>query len=347
MPAQAEHSIYGVFKGIGDLLWAGPVIRAELDSGLAVHLLLFPNASLVSFCSLLDFGANAHNLHLHAVPVGFHGLFPFLREMRPLSPQYIWISPHASIADSSYKTPLLLRLLSGLFWSSAPLVGASSERLSRLFHLRLDVDRSLPLSQREWAAYRLFRSRSTTAIAPRPRFLPQVVRQTGSAPLYDLVIHPGSSARNRIWPYQKYVTLLNALPTGWKIAIEGLPAEIEPLRALLAQAGVPRKRMEDLTWSSGPLQQALQTIANARMVLTMDTAFMHFATILGVPGLALFGPHDPRTVIGESSIEPVYRVTAPCQPCGRSTCRQPALFCLENIDPLDVADRLIQMASVV
>lgn len=342
MPAQAEHSIYGVFKGIGDLLWASPVIRAELDSGLAVHLLLFPNASLVDFCSLVDFGANAHNLHLHAVPAGFHGLFPFLREMRPLSPQYIWISPHASIVDSSYKVPILLRLLSALFWSSAPLVGASSERLSRLFDLRLDVDRSLPLSEREWTAYRLFRGPSTPAIAPRPRFLPQVVRQTDSAPVYDLVIHPGSSARNRTWPYEKYVTLLNALPTDWKIAIEGLPAEIEPLRAILAQAGIAR-----LTWSAGTLREALQTLADARMVLTMDTAFMHFANILGVPGLALFGPHDPSTVIGEGSIQSVYRVSAPCQPCGRSTCRQPALFCLDNLDPLDVADRLIQMAAAV
>jgi heptosyltransferase-2 len=350
MPTQAEHGIFGVFKGIGDLLWASPVIRSELDRGLAIHLLIFPNPSLVSFCSLVDFGVNAHNLHLHAVPVKFQALFRFLRGMRPLSPQYIWISPHASMADSSYKMPLLLRLLKGIYWSPAPLVGASSERLSRLFDLRLEIDRTLPLSQREWSAYRLFRGPSTPAVAPRPGFLPAVLGEGRSAPVYDLVIHPGTSARNRTWPYRKYVTLLNALPSEWKIAIEGLPAEIEPLRALLTQAGIPQAGIpqagiQALTWSAGPLQQALQTIAKGRLVLTMNTSFMHFANILGVPGLALFGSHHPSTTIGDGSIEPLYRVSAPCQPCGRSTCSQTALFCLDNIDPLDVAGRLIQMAS--
>jgi heptosyltransferase-2 len=244
------------------------------------------------------------------------------------------------VADSSRKAPLLLSLLSLLFWSSAPLVGASSERLWPLFKLRLQVDRGLPLSEREWSAYRLFRGPATPALAPQPRFLPDVVQQSRSAPAYDLVIHPGASASNRTWPYQKYVTLLNALPVGWKIAIEGLPVEIEPLQSLLTQAGI-----EGLIWSAGTLRQAIQTLTNARMVFTMDTSFMHFANVLGIPGIALFGSHHPSTVTAAGSIEPFYRVSAPCQPCGRSTCRQPALYCLDRLDPLEIAARLIQKAS--
>jgi ADP-heptose:LPS heptosyltransferase len=76
----------------------------------------------------------------------------------------------------------------------------------------------------------------------------------------------------------------------------------------------------------------------------MNSGTMHFAEVLGIPTVAIFGQQTPSDVIGEGNIVPVYQVSAPCQPCGRATCNQPHLYCLTNLDPLIVARQLTQLA---
>jgi heptosyltransferase-2 len=340
MPTQ-QKSLFGVFKGMGDLLWASPVIRAELDRGFAVHLLVFPNPSLISFCSLIDFGNNSDRLYLHSIPEGFKGLFAFMREMRTLSPKYIWISPHAPAADASWRVPLLLHLLRRLFWREARLIGTDSEPFASLFDERLEVDRTLPLSYREWMAYRQFRrGDSLPAEPPRPSFIAAVSDARNQAPIYDLIIHPGANARNRIWPHDKYPALLAALPAHWKIAFLGLPSDIAAVQAVLPP-GAP-ERYDFLT---GSVSEVLQVLATARLLLVMNSGMMHFAEVLGVPAVAIFGQQAPADVIGEGWIIPVFQISVPCQPCGRATCGQPAVYCLTQLNAGYVAGRLVQLAS--
>src|SRR5436309_3544131 len=95
--------IYGAFKGMGDLLCAAPVIASELSSGAEVKLLVFPNTPLSSIVKLLDFGSSRHNLQLIELPVGsrHRGLASFIRQMKGLRTEFVWISPHASRQASS------------------------------------------------------------------------------------------------------------------------------------------------------------------------------------------------------------------------------------------------------
>jgi len=340
MPLQ-QQCVFGVFKGMGDLLWASPVIRAELDRGLTVHLLVFQNASLISFCSLVDFGTHTDHLCIHAVPQRFKGLFSFIAEIRVLSPEYIWISPHAPAAASSWRLSLLLHLIRSLFWRNARLIGASSERLSNLFDERLDVDRTLPLSHREWIAYRQFRGgNSVPAEPPRPSFIAGFSETRSRVPLYDLVIHPGANALNRVWPHDKYPALLAALPPHWKIAFLGLPSDIAAV-----QAALPSGTSERYSFLTGTLSESLQVLAAARLLLAMDSGMMHFAEVLGVPAVAVFGKQEPATIIGTGWVDPAYKRSVPCQPCGRATCNRPAVYCLTNLDSAYVAGLLVQLAS--
>lgn len=342
MPSTPQQSVIGVFKGMGDLLWASPLICAELDRGTVVHLLVFPNPALVEFCSLLDFGINAHKLHLQQIPRGLRGLRRFFAQMRSLSPQLVWISPHAPAADSSWRIPLLLRLTQQLFWADARLAGASSERFSWLFHHRIDLDRTLPLPRREWTAYSSLRPQEALPDSPRPHFISALTDQRSRPALYDLVIHPGANARNRVWPVEKYPALLAALPGHWRIAVVALPADMAALVAVL-----PPSSLERYTLLSGTLQQAIQTLASSRMAFVMNSGTMHFADVLGVPAVAIFGQQNPTEVIAEGCIFPVYRPTVPCQPCGYATCGQPEVYCLTNIDPVDVARTLIQLEATI
>jgi heptosyltransferase-2 len=260
--------------------------------------------------------------------------------MRTLSPRNIWISPHAPAADSSWRVPLLLWLIKQLFWRSAVLIGAASERLSMIFDRRLHIDRTLPLPRREWAAYcELRHNTALPEFAPSPAFITAISDVRHQPPAFDLVIHPGASAWNRIWPHEKYPVLLAALPAHWTIAFVGLPADLAAV-----QAAFPPGLSENYTFLVGSLQHALQIIASARRLLVMNSGTMHFAEVLGIPTVAIFGQQTPSDVIGEGNIVPVYQVSAPCQPCGRATCNQPHLYCLTNLDPLIVARQLTQLA---
>jgi GT2 family glycosyltransferase/ADP-heptose:LPS heptosyltransferase len=325
--------VFGVFSGMGDLLWAAPVIQAELDRGVSVHLLLFPGRALREFCDLLDLSPYRDHLHLHTLPADRKDWPRFLAEMRALSPKTVWISPHAPVVAASRKIPILLRALQLLFWRRARLAGAESEPSAQFLHRRLPVDRNLPLKRREWAAYRLLRP-SLPEQPPVPRFDPTITALRRTAPRYDLVIHPGAGAKNRIWPFENYPALLHFLPADWKIAVLGLPGDVAALRKIL-----PSGRAID--YITGSLRESLTTLASARALLAMDSGNMHFADVLGIPTVAIFLKDDPATVIGRHSrIEPVFRPRFPCQPCGRRLCNQPAIYCVDTVDPVLVAQKI-------
>ena len=331
--------IFGVFSGMGDLLWAIPVIQAELERGVTVHLLLFPGRGLREFCDLLDLGPHRGRLHLHTLPTDMKDCWPFLDEMRRLSPGTVWVSPHAPVVAASSKIPILLRALQLLFWRHAKLVGAESEPSSQFLHQRLPVDRTLPLKRREWAAYRLLRP-SLPDQPPAPRFDPTLTVLRRTAPRYDLVIHPGAGAKNRIWPFENYPALLHFLPADWKIAVLGLSDDVTALRKIL-----PATRAID--YITGSLRESLTTLASARTLLAMDSGNMHFADVLGIPTVAVFLKDDPATVIGPalgiaSRIQPVFQPRFPCQPCGLRLCNQPSIYCLDTVDPVLVARTIVE-----
>jgi len=336
-----EEILYGAFKGMGDLLCASPVIVAELDAGSKVRLLLFPNPGLVEFARLIEFGQNRKNLTIHFLPVGatagwLRRLAAFFRDMRSLSPTRIWISPHAPAPASSWKIPALLWLVRRFYWPSARLAGTDSERMSGLFDIRIQVDRSLPLIDREWTAYRAQRGNSRlNGPPPVIQFIPEIANGLRISPEYDLLVHPGANARNRSWPATHYASVIERMPPDCRIAVLGLPGDVEELRRVL-----PRNR--NIHYLTGTLEQSIATLTRARVLLTMDSGNAHFAHFLRLPAVTLFGKADPSTIISkDTTVLPVYQRRFPCQPCGRVDCSQPEVYCMNSIDPALVAEKLL------
>jgi heptosyltransferase-2 len=330
-------TVFGVFKGMGDLICAAPVILSELQRDRSVHLLLFPSATLREFCGLIDFSPHREDLHLHVLPNSASPtqVHSFLEAMRHLRPETVWISPHAPARDSSWKIPLALRAIQLLFWSNARLVGADSEHLSGLLHTRLAVDRTLPLKQREWSAYRIFRGGGIPQAPPKIRFIPTIDNQRRLPPRFDLVIHPGANAKNRSWPFDKYAPLISALPRAWRIAMVGLPSDLEIIRKTMP----PGRPVEYVT---GTIAESIRTLASASLLFIMDSGNMHFAQVLEVPAVAVFGYTDPADIIDLNSyVDAIYEPRFPCQPCRKAVCSQPEIICLQAIEPQVVAERLI------
>ena len=127
------------------------------------------------------------------------------------------------------------------------------------------------------------------------------------------------------------------IPPNYRIAVVGLPSDIEKMRQAIPQ----NRRIQFLT---GTLEDAICAIAQSRVILTMDSGNMHFANALNVPGIALFGKADPASIIPEKgSVLPIYERKFPCQPCESAHCSQPEVYCMNSLLPETVAKALIHV----
>lgn len=331
--------VYGAFKGMGDLLCAAPVIESELNAGVNVVLLVFP--SLRAFVDLVEFGPNRDSLRVVCLPVPFRleSLRAYIAEVKDIAPELVWYSPHSPLPVSSWRIPLLLSVVKLRYWPDAKFAGADSERLSWLFDIRLPVDRSLPYGSREQTAYAMLDSGEIRRSVPTVRFVNRIQHIREAPPTYDLAIHPGASADNRKWPFNHYQSLLSGLPSHWRIAIVGLPADVAAIRRELNEDG----RIEFVV---GSLEDAIACIARSRFALTMDSGPMFFAKTLGVPVLTLFGPSDPgRVVESSATVSQIFHQQWSCQPCMNETCRHGDVRCMKSIEPSSVLSVIMRRVT--
>lgn len=324
--------VFGTFKGFGDLLSAAPTIIAELDAGVEVTLLIFPQ--LRTFTTLLDFGKASSRLRVLTLPLTLRDLPRFLREAHHFAPELIWISPHAVQRDASSKIPLLMWMLSKWTWRGASLAGAQSEPRAYLFDRRASVSRTLPLRQREWTGYAAVTGRSEPAPPASVTFIQRITEQRSQPAEQDVLFHPGASWPNKQWPLELCVELVRRLSVDLRVLILGLPAEIAPLQQALSG-------LEQVAFSSPPIADALIAIARSRVALTMDSGASHFAATLAVPTVTLFGPTHPQQILPPaSSVTPLYQGGLACQPCWGPACIYPTPRCMRPLTPAIVEQRL-------
>ncbi len=334
----AREVIFGAFKGIGDIFNAAPTIAAELGRGSNVVVLIFPNREIRDFVELLDFRACGGNLVIEELPLrgGPNKLSEFFGAMRRLDPDLVWISPHAPRIAASWKIPLLLWLIRRLHWRRAKLAGAQSEKFSWLFDVRVPVDRKLPYQLREWVAYSMASGFIPVGpIRPVP-FVPELRRRI-EPPLYDVLIHPGASTENKKWPIVYYVELIKQLPLECRIAVLGMPDDVTAIKSAM-------QSNTRVTFLSGTPRDAIVAIGRARLTITMDSSARHFAGLLGVPTITLFGASDFRLIESSGAkVWPLIATGLACQPCEKARCRYSTIYCMRMIEPARVAQTTVEL----
>lgn len=326
--------VFGVFKGIGDLLNAAPTIAEQLRYGSTVVVLIFPKPELRDLIALLNLADLGGELRIQEVAAKLARLPSNWSALRALNPDFVWVSPHS--ARPSWKIPLLLWLLRRICWRRASLAGAESEKFSRLFDLRVPIDRRLPYARREWSAYSMARGWIPIRAVPRVTLAREISPRQGEPPAFDLVIHPGASTENKRWPTSYYAELFGLLPENWRIALVGLPSEVKAIKDSLPAGRV--------TAVSGTLREALQVMARARVALTMDSSSAHLVELLGVPKVILFGASDPQPAINPGAQAVSLQASElSCQPCESTRCRYRTIYCMQLISPASVLDKIIEM----
>lgn len=159
-----------------------------------------------------------------------------------------------------------------------------------------------------------------------------------------VVINPnaGDLAPVRRWPLEHYRSLAHGLLAMPDVLLvfTGSPREREASGAI--RAALDATRVLDLTGRT-TFDELLALYSGSDLLITNDSGPAHFAGLVGLPALVIFGPETPKIYqpLGDN-VQVLYRGLA-CSPClsvynqKRSPCRDNR--CLSSITPLEVLEQ--------
>jgi heptosyltransferase II len=211
-------------------------------------------------------------------------------------------------------------------------LGEHLARLAPLTHVETGLDFATWFVTRGQLAFPRLGARDGAAARAAASLRAAGVRRDGA----PLVLAPGATWASKRWPAAHWRALGAALATEWPgpvvaLSPPGGDAALAALAEVLPAAG--GAVLPVLT-----LPAALDVLAAAGGLVTVDGGVMHAAVGLGVPTLALFGPTDPRLWFPYEGAGP-FRVLATgpsCHPCDRHDCD--AFVCLPDLSPAAVRE---------
>lgn len=172
--------------------------------------------------------------------------------------------------------------------------------------------------------------------------LPQQPLNTAISP-HDITIGiaPFAQHAGKIWPWEhtSHLALMLA-ERGYQVLLFGSRNEAPRLEALAAQHG-------NITSLAGKhtFREELDIIRSLSLMVSMDSANLHFASAVGTPVVSIWGATHPDIGFYGFHQNPANALCAnlPCQPCsvyGNRPCRYGDYRCLKAITPEQVLTRI-------
>jgi len=329
------HVLVARLDNEGDVLLAGPAIRAVAAGAEHVTLLCGPNGRQAA--ALLP-GVDdivvrrAEWIDPDPEPVRRGSIDAFVDELaaRRLD--------EAFILSSFHQSPLPLALL--LRMAGVPAIAATSVDYPGSL---LDVRHRISDDVHEV-------ERSLSLVATRGYTLPDGddgalhVQAPAQAPLGEggyVVVHPGASVPARAWAPERNAELVRTLTAaGRRVAVTGAPSE-RALTALVAgEDGIDLGGGTDFAGLAAVL-------AHADCVVVGNTGPAHLAAAVGTPVVSLYAPTVPevRWRPWRVAHELLY-VDVPCAGCRARECPVPGHPCLGGVSVDEVVAAVGRLAAV-
>ena len=272
----------------GDVLLAGPAVRAVAARAAKVTLLCSPRArAAAELLPCVDdvICFDAAWVPAEPSPLDREDVLAFVDRVAGLG------LDQGIILTSFHQSPLPLALL--LRMAGVPQLAAISVDYPGAL---LDVRHHVPDRVHEV-------ERNLSLVATLGYHLPegddgrlQVWRrpQTGPAGLPDrpyVVVHPGASVPARAWSPEANAALVDRLcDEGWRVVVTGSPSE----RALCARVAGSAPGALDLAGRTD-LAGLAEILAGADVVVVGNTGPAHLAAAVGTPVVSLFAPTVPAS----------------------------------------------------
>lgn len=324
---------------LGDVLLAGPAVRAVAASGAEVTFLCGPRGRaaaelLPGIAEVLEWRADWIDAEPRALSRAHVNRFLELIRGRGFEEALILTSFH----QSPLPTALLLRM------AGVPRVSAISDDYpGSLLDVRHrvpsdvhEVERALSLTSA--CGYELpegdDRRLRLIGVGP-PHMLAEAVRPY-------VVVHPGASVSARAWPQERYVELLELLvERGGNVVVTGARTE-SGLTARIC--GRPDPRIVDLGGATD-LRGLAATIAHAEAIVVANTGPAHLAAAVGTPVVSIYAPTVPSVRWRPWGVpcRLIERDLA-CAGCRARECPIPGHPCMEEIGAAEVVQALGELA---
>jgi heptosyltransferase-2 len=157
-----------------------------------------------------------------------------------------------------------------------------------------------------------------------PLFFPRLrERENGTAARFGIsgpyvVLCPGAEyGPAKRWPYFREL----AAKLQSEVVVLGAPADRQ------AGAGIPGRNLIGQT----TLDEAIDLIAGAAMVVSNDSGLMHIAAATGTPQVALFGSSSPVHTPPMSALARVLWLKIECSPCYQRVCPLGHFKCMNDL----------------
>jgi heptosyltransferase-2 len=142
-----------------------------------------------------------------------------------------------------------------------------------------------------WLAQAVARLGADPAVTP-PTFAASEAESAQARPWLDrlepgfLAVHPGSGARRKNWPAERFASLVEQVADGRPFVLVEGPAD--------AEAAAPAARLPSVVHARELPPRVLGAVlARAGLYVGNDSGISHLAAAWGAPVITLFGPTDP------------------------------------------------------
>lgn len=145
-------------------------------------------------------------------------------------------------------------------------------------------------------------------------------------PRYALMF-PGTNWATKRWPVDRFAALVEPLRQrfGLSTVVGGAPSEVDLASQIPADLDLAGKTT---------LNQLVELVRNAEVVVSNDSGPMHIAAALGRPLVAPFGPTNAVRTGPYGSMKSVIRLNIACSPCYSRECSHQS--CLRKLNLADV-----------
>ena len=157
-------------------------------------------------------------------------------------------------------------------------------------------------------------------------------------------IAPFSQHAGKVWPWENVEQLVGMLAgKGYRVILFGSKEE----SGRLEQLAEKQENVESVAGKQS-FAQELEIIKRLTLMVSMDSANMHFASALGVPVVSIWGATHPDFGFYGYGQNPDNALCAnlPCQPCsafGQKPCRYGDYHCMKAITPQRVMEKITQI----
>jgi heptosyltransferase-2 len=140
------------------------------------------------------------------------------------------------------------------------------------------------------------------------------------------------------WPIENLVRLTQRLATETEAAVLVLCGPAERSEAMEIERDAGSRLVRSLAAHEPSIGLTKACVQRSRVVVSTDSGVRHIAAALGVPGVTLFGPSDPRWSENYHRGERRLRLDLACSPCSRRECPLAHQRCLRDLSADAVFD---------